>query len=233
MLNKKAIGILGGMGPEATLELFDRIIKATPATCDQDHVNLVIMNDPQIPDRTNYIFGKGESPIPKLLNNLKKLNLAGAELAIIPCMTAHSFIEELQRESPIPIVNTIHLIDKYLDQLPEIRRIGLLATKGSYKSEVFQKYINKEIIIPTESNQKKLMEVIYGANGIKTGNTSKIQKEKLMEIIESLNDVQAVITGCTELSLVLNQNDLDIKLIDPISILADYVVSENLNLKQK
>jgi len=220
----KTIGILGGMGPEATLELFERIIKATPATCDQDHVNLVIMNDPQIPDRTNYIFGKGESPIPKLLENLNKLNLAGADLAIMPCMTAHSFIEELQERSPIPIINTMSLIDEYLEEFPEIKRIGLLATKGSYKSKIFQRYINKKIIVPTVSNQKVVMKVIYGTNGIKTGNVSKTQKEKLMKAIESLNDIQAVITGCTELSLVLNQKDLDIKLVDPISILADYVI---------
>lgn len=224
MLSKKTIGILGGMGPEATLELFNRIIKATPATCDQDHVNLVIMNDPQIPDRTNYIFGKGESPIPKLLENLNKLNLAEADLAIMPCMTAHSFIEELQEKSPIPIINTMSLIDEYLEKFPEIKRIGLLATKGSYQTKVFQRYIHKEIIVPTAKKQKVIMDVIYGENGIKTGNTTKVQKERLMDVIGTLENIQAVITGCTELSLVLNQDDLDIILIDPMSILTDHVL---------
>src|SRR5690625_4394616 len=203
------------MGPEATLELFGRIIKATPATRDQDHVKLEIMNDTQIPDRTSYIFGKGKNPVPKLLENLNKLNLAGADLAIIPCMTAHTFIEELQKQSPIPIVNTISLIDDFLGNYPEIKRIGLLATKGSYKSNVFQKYINRKIVTPTPSNKNKVMEIIYGDSGIKSGNTSSEQTKKLIEVIESMEDIQAVITGCTELSLVLTQDNLKIKLIDP------------------
>src|SRR5690625_5272269 len=109
MSHGKIVGILGGMGPAATSELFEKIINNTKATIDQEHVSTIIINDPMIPDRTEYILGKGTSPIPRLVKNIKKLSEIGADVIVIPCMTAHTFISELQSYSPVPIINAIHL----------------------------------------------------------------------------------------------------------------------------
>lgn len=224
---QKVIGILGGMGPAATGELFNRIVNNTVAKTDQEHVNMIIINDPQIPDRTNYILGKGESPLPRMINNIKKLYYAGAEVVIIPCMTAHSFLEELQKESPVPIVNAIELVESYFKSFyPSISKIGLLATAGSVKSGVYNKYISKEIIVPDEDNQGKLMNTIYSENGIKAGNTSKETTDEIITIINTLKEknIEAVIAGCTELSLVLDDNNVRLPVIDPVLLLAKKAV---------
>lgn len=226
-MTQKVIGILGGMGPAATSELFARIIDNTAAEMDQEHVNMIIINDPQIPDRSAYIFNQGPSPIPKLLENLKKLSLAGAEVAVIPCMTAHSFIHELNKTSPIPIINAIDLTEQYINEnYPEFKKIGLLATNGSIGASVFQRYISKEIVIPKSNDQNEVMEIIYGGGGIKSGNTSQEIINRIRNITNKLKKegTEAVIAGCTELSLVMNENNTYLPVVDPITILAKKVV---------
>lgn len=224
MNTKKKIGILGGMGPAATVELFSRIVQNTPAKSDYDHANIIILNDPQIPDRTKYILGKGVSPVPRLVKNINKLYHAGAEVIAIPCMTAHSFINDLQRSTPIPIINAIELINNYVEtyHLKDINNIGLLATQGSVFTGVFQNYITKNICIPGRKAQDSLMNIIYGKNGIKAGNTSDNVKA-LQEIVNELKqsqEIQAVIAGCTELGLVMNDKNMGLPVIDPINLLA-------------
>lgn len=224
---EKIIGVIGGMGPAATVELFDRIVKNTNARSDKEHVNMIIINDPQIPDRTEYILGRGESPIPRIIMNLKKLYRAGADTAVIPCMTAHSFISVLQNESPIPIINAIDIIEEYLNELnPPVERVGLLATTGTVRSKIFQENISKEIFVPEMNEQEILMNVIYGKNGIKAGNTSPEILDTINKIIESLSSkrIQAIIAGCTELSLVMNEFNISLPLVDPILLLAKHVV---------
>ncbi|WP_280770564.1 aspartate/glutamate racemase family protein [Salipaludibacillus daqingensis] len=226
-LQNKTIGILGGMGPAATVELFSRIVNNTVATSDQEHVNMVIINDPQIPDRSKYILEKGESPLPKLKDNLIKLYNAGADVAIIPCMTAHSFITELQYHSPIPIINAIELVEKHIKEtFPFIEKVGLLATTGSVKSGVYQKYLTKTIYTLDEHEQNKLMGAIYDKDGIKGGNISDESASRVLNVLETLKDrdVDAVIAGCTELGLVLNDENAKIPVIDPIFLLAKEAV---------
>src|SRR5690625_4315020 len=221
--NRKTVGILGGMGPAATVELFSRIVNNTPANKDCEHVNLVIINDPSIPDRTSYILNKGDSPIPKLLENLKKLERAGAELAVIPCMTAHAFIGELQSKSPIPILNAIGLVERHLQLYSNIKNVGLLATTGSIKSGAYQKNISKKLIIPNDRVQEDVMTIIYK---IKAGYYEKDLYDELFNIIKELKDrgAQAVIAGCTELGIVMNEKNSKMKIIDPINLLVEEVV---------
>lgn len=226
-MSKKVIGILGGMGPAATVELFSRIVNNTTAKTDQDHVNTVIINDPQIPDRTEFILGKGKNPVPRMVSNLNKLYQAGAEVAIIPCMTAHSFISEMQKESPIPIINAIELVETYLQEsYPEVQKIGLLATGGSAKSRVFQRFISKNIITPNNIEQEKLMSVIYGEHGIKSGNIGRQIHQELISIVDKMKEekIQAIIAGCTELSLVMNEESVNLPVIDPVLLLAKEAV---------
>lgn len=227
MNGRKTIGILGGMGPAATSELFSKIINYTKVKRDQEHIRTIVMNDPTIPDRTEYILGKGPNPIPHLINNIQKLSQVGADMIVIPCMTAHSFISELQENSPIPIINAIELVETYLiNNYPNIERIGLLATNGTIKSGVFHKYISKELYIPDRNDQKKLIEIIYGDNGIKAGNVSDKQVSGIKRILFNMgkHNIQAVIAGCTELSLVMNEKNMSLPVIDPITLLAKHVV---------
>lgn len=221
------VGILGGMGPAATAMLFNKIIDYTPAEKDQDHVNCVIINDPHVPDRTKYILGIGESPVPRLLNNLEKLYNAGADVALIPCMTAHSFIEDLEKSSPIPIINAIKLTDQYIkEKHPNVKKVGLLATTGSVLSGVYKKNLSIELVVPDEKNQRDLMNAIYDKNGIKAGNTTIESTNRVKKVINSMRqqDIQAVIAGCTEISLVINEDNVQMPVIDPLLLLAKEAV---------
>lgn len=226
-MSRKTIGILGGMGPAATLELFERIINNTVAEADQDHVSLIIINDPQIPDRTKFIMGEGPSPVERLMDNINKLSNAGADVVIIPCMTAHSFISVLQERSPIPIINAIELVERYIQRNhPNVNKIGLLATDGSVKSGVFQQFISDEIVVPNVEKQKELMDIIYGKEGIKSNNYHDQIFERISSITDDLkkSNAEAIIAGCTELSLVMDEENLQIPVIDPITILAKETV---------
>lgn len=231
-MTQEIIGILGGMGPAATVNLFQKIINSTDAEVDQQHVELTIINDPHIPDRTKYILGKGENPIPRMIKNLNRLENAGATVAMIPCMTAHTFIDDLQNNISIPIINGIELIRLYLEKNPHINKVGLLATTGSIRSNVYKKYINNEIILPDDSDQKQLMQIIYGENGIKAGNTGESIIFELQTIVNKLRkekNIHAIIAGCTELGLVMNNDNMSIPVIDPLLLLAKKAVELGSN----
>mgnify|MGYP000845325621 CR=1 FL=1 len=221
MNDDKVIGIIGGMGPEATASLFTRIIKGTKVEKDQDHHRVVIDSNPKIPDRTAAILGRGESPIPAIVAGGKNLEKIGANLLLLPCITSHYFIEEIQSHLSVPVINAIEELYKYIvNNNPNVSKIGVLATSGTIKSGLFNKYLlNMEVLIPDdEAQEKQVMEAIYGKNGIKSGNTGKEPSQLLQKTAENLIDSGAdlIIAGCTEIGLALKQEQISKPLIDPI-----------------
>ena len=219
----RTIGILGSMGPESTVRLFENIVKATTVTKEQDHPRIIIDNNPQIPDRTEAILGYGKSPIEELQMTAKNLEKAGAQIIAIPCNTAHFYIKHIIKSVDIEIINMIQETAIYIEQnIPQINRVGLLSTKGTIKSKIYHTIIKElEILTPEKDDLEKLMNYIYGKEGIKLG---KVQENKIK--VKSLADLlieqgaEAIIAGCTELSLVLSEEDLSVPLIDPLNILA-------------
>lgn len=224
-LQEKIIGILGGMGPDATCVLFDRIIKYTNAKCDNEHIRIIIDNNPKIPDRTGAILGNSVSPVTELVKTATNLQNSGADFIIIPCITSHYFFKEIQREIDVPILNALEITKEHIDKHHgNISKIGVIATSGTIRTNLFQKLlIDKEIIIPTEEEQREyVMEIIYGKEGVKAGNRAGKVKEYLVEIVERLKNrgAEAIIAGCTEISIVLDQSDIDIPLVDPLTLMA-------------
>lgn len=229
-MQEKIIGILGGMGPEATCEVFRRIIKYTKVEVDAEHIRVIIDSNPKIPDRTKAIVGEGISPVNEMIATAKNLQKAGANFLIIPCMTAHFFIKEIEKAIDIPIINGLVETNKYIgNTYPTMKKIGLLATSGTISTRLFQNAMkNKEIIIPDKEMQEKLvMDTIYGVNGIKVGNTSYQVVERFCKVIETLKKegAEGIIAGCTEVGLVLSAKDMAIPLIDPLTILAKTAVT--------
>lgn len=233
---EKPIGILGGMGPEATADFFLKVIKATPAKKDQDHLRIIIDNNPKIPPRTLAILGKGKSPLKQLQETLHNLEKAGAEIIAMPCVTAHHYYSELQESTNIPIINMISETVAYIyENFPDMKKIGLLATTGTIKAGIYHKAITKlEVITPDEDAQETVMNAIYGEQGIKAGHTQGKPRSGILEVAEVLinKGAEAIIMGCTEISLVLSQKDLPIPLIDPLQILAAAVVRKARQHKQ-
>jgi len=230
-MSKEIIGILGGMGPEATIDLFTKIVKGTKVKKDQDHLRILIDNNPKIPDRTLAIQKKGPSPLPQLIRSAKVLESAGADFIIIPCVTAHHFYESLQKRIKIPILHIVDETIKYIqNKLEGIKKVGLIATTGTIQTRLFQKYFSHtgiDLVLPTPEIQKRwVMEAIYGKKGIKVIGPSEDSKRLILEASQKLVDqgAQAMIAGCTEVPLVLKEGDLTVPVIDPISILANAAV---------
>ena len=226
---EKIIGILGGMGPEATIDLFYKIIKFTPAEKDQDHLRIIIDNNPKIPDRTAAILGKGEDPLPALRETAQNLEKAGADFIIIPCNTAHYFLPSIQKSVKIPILNMIEETAKETKKrIPQIKKVGLLASIGVYKSEIYHQHFKKfniEVISPQEKEKEEIMKVIYV---IKAGDLSKRVKKSILKITQNLIDkgAETVVAGCTEIPLILKDGDVLVPIIDPTQVLASIAVQK-------
>lgn len=231
-MNDKVIGIIGGMGPEATADLFMKIIQKTKVNNDQEHFRVIIDNNPKIPDRTKAILYGGENPLDELIKTAKTLELAGVDVACIPCMTSHYFINELQKHVKYQILNAFEVLKEYIKiNYPNIKKVGVLATTGTVKTKIFEQYINfTSIVYPSEYTQNdKVMEAIYGEFGIKRGVRNEIPLKLLQDATNELLSIGAelIILGCTEIGLVLKQEHVNVPIVDPMDILASKIVNCN------
>ena len=223
-MTEKIIGILGGMGPEATADLFYRILKATPVERDQDHPRTIIYSNSKVPDRTPAVLGDGPNPVPEMVMAAKALETAGADFLVMPCNTAHYFIGELREGLGIPILHMIELTAKKVGHdLLNVNRAGLIATDGTMNGGLYHRSFLEqgiEIMNPAVDLQRASMKAIY--EHIKTGDLEG-GREIVLKVASGLLDsgAQAVICGCTEISLVLKDGDVPVPVIDPLQILAE------------
>ena len=216
---KKTVGIIGGMGPLATADLFKKIIENTPASRDQDHVRVIIDNNTNIPDRTAALLSGGENPLPQMLESAKLLQNAGADALIMPCNTAHAFYDALCAELEIPVLNMISLTCEAI-KARGMKKVGLLATTGTIRTGVYQKYAGElELLLPDEAQQEDVMKFIY--SGVKAGDRS-FDPSAFLAAAESLiaRGAETVILGCTELPVGKEMYSLDFPSVDPTLELA-------------
>lgn len=224
---KKIIGILGGMGPEATAHLHELIIRKTRVERDQDHIPIIILNNPKIHPRSDAIFGIGPDPTPQLIDGVKLLRQAGADFIIMPCVTAHYFYPGVAAAVDFPFISLLDESARWVKEyLPEIKRAGLICSTGTLKSRIFHDAFARfdiEVVSPEEEEQDRIADAVMGAGGIKAGFTSGPPREVLLQAAFGLIDrgAQAVIAGCTEVPLVLKPADLSVPLIDPMEIVAE------------
>jgi aspartate racemase len=230
------IGILGGMGPAATADLFQKIISKTPAERDQEHIRIFIDNNPHIPDRTAALRGKGNDPIPAMLESARGLEKAGADFIIVPCNTAHYFVKQIEKKLDIPVLSMIEATVNYVrTQYPEVKTVGLLASTGTVLSGVYKNEFDAcgiTMLAPDADEQENLvMESIYGKQGIKAGFTDGLPHESLKKAGEILHKrgAEILLMACTEIPLALRNGDAEIPLLDPTSILAEAAVNKALN----
>lgn len=230
-VKEKIIGIIGGMGPAATCDLFSRIIKLTKAKKDQAHIHIIIDNNPEIPDRTQAIFNNGESPVSSLIKSGRMLEHAQADFIIIPCNTAHFFYDELKGHLKIPIVHMIKEVAKKIHkEFPAVRKAGLLSTQGTIKAGLYQKELRAfgiEVIKPDEKAQDMVTEAIFGAEGIKCGCLEGKSKKLIYNAIDNLinNGAELIIGGCTEIPLVVDFKTVALPFINSNQVLAEVAVN--------
>ncbi len=222
MKRKKTIGILGGMGPEATLYCFKKIIETTPAERDQDHFRVVIDSNPKVPDRTAAILGKGPSPVPLLVTGCRALEQAGADFIIMPCVSAHFFQEELRQQINLPLLSIFDaVVENILETDSGIKTIGLMGTSGTIQGGLFQKNLAAngiEAIVCDDDQQALVMAAIYD---IKNAHPARSRAHITADLVAAANSLirrgaQEIIAGCTEIPLALKQKDLDVPYIDAV-----------------
>ncbi len=221
---RKTLGILGGMGPEATAYFFGLVIRLTAAGEDQEHIPVIIRSDPRVPHRTKAILEGGPSPLPCLIEGARALEAAGADFAVMPCVTAHYFLSELAARVNIPFVSLLDEARKFLrEEHPRVRKVGLVATSGTVRSGIVRDALARagiEVLIPSEGDQSRVMEAIYGPKGIKAGFTTGSPRRAVLAVARRLvrNGARAIMAGCTEIPLVLRAEDLDVPFVEPMRI---------------
>ena len=228
---KKIIGILGGMGPEATAYFYELIIKNTKAAKDQEHIRVIIYANPEVPPRTDAILEEGESPLPYLVEGVRILKGMGVDFIVMPCVTAHYWLHEIMAQERFSFLSLLDESVLYAQRkIPELKKTGLISSTGTIKSRLFHHTFEKEgveIICPEDEEQEQVMDAIFGAKGIKAGFASGRPREIIQDIACKLIDrgAEAVIAGCTEVPLVLKDEDISVPLIEPLQILAEVSVA--------
>lgn len=226
MKKESVIGILGGMGPEATVDCFGKLIKNTPAGCDQEHLGIVIVNNPRIPDRTRAILENGPSPLPALRQSVDSLKRAGADFVIIPCVTAHYFLDELLKQCDLPVLSILGAVAGQIRRThPKMKTVGLLGTSGTVRSGIFQERLAAEgidTLVCDNPWQQQVMEAIYD---IKNENTPRSQADITASLADAAahlirRGAQGIIAGCTEIPLALTPKDVATPYFDSLLILA-------------
>jgi aspartate racemase len=229
------IGVVGGVGPLATVDFMEKIVKLTEAKRDQDHIKMIVEQNPQIPDRTEHLLHQGTDPTIALFATCKKLEAAEADLIAIPCNTAHAFVDRMQSHLRIPILN---MLDEAMTQIASRyagRLAGLLATSGTIESGVYAAAAERahvQIMQPDEEHQVLVMDAIYGVEGVKAGFTEGKCRSDLRLAIDHLAQRGAgvILLGCTELPLLFPQTEnfdaagRTVALLDPTLLLASACV---------
>jgi len=232
--NEKVVGILGGMGPEATVDLLQRIICLTPAVDDIDHIRCIVDNNPKVPSRIKAIIeGDGANPGPCLSDMGQRLESYGADFLAIACNTAHAYYEYVDGAVNIPVIHLIKLVvDHVRERYPQIRRVGILASTAI---QITGLYVNQfepfgiEVIYPDPEHQKELLNLI---RAIKAGDTGPGVVSKFGNICVNLKarGGEIAIIACTELSAL--QAELPVGTIDTAEILAQEIISIAKAVKQ-
>ncbi len=244
-MNEKIIGVIGGAGPFAGLDLLGKILQETVAQTDQEHLTVISLSQPsRLPDRTEYLLGEtAVNPAHAIFDQLQQLERAGAEVAAIPCNTAHArpifdvVKEKLETSgSQIQFLNMIAETARHIQQqYPHIQRIGVLSTTGTYQARIYPDLLEPEGFTVLVPDMRLQMELIHPAiydprQGIKAlGRRAEQAREALLQGVEHLRQqgAEAVILGCTEIPLAIPETQVgELAVIDPTLILARALIRE-------
>lgn len=226
------LGVLGGMGPDATVNFMDEIVSRTPTDRDQDHIEMIVYNDPKVPDRNQAILNGSKTPVPRLKRNVQRLESSGADVIAIPCNTVHYYYDELAESVDVDI---LHILQESKTEIQrhDIDTVGLLSTSTVIEVELYRdEFEDVDIDVLHPENSDYLMDAIYS---IKKGDYKKAQK-LVDEVVNDLTrrNIDGLIVGCSDLSLLTIKTELPT--FDPTNILAEAciqrVTERNLGTSQ-
>lgn len=215
-----AAGVLGGMGPDATVDFMAKVIAATSAERDQDHARMLVDHNPKVPNRQAALLANGEDPGPAMAAMAKGLQDAGADFLVMPCNTAHAFARDIRDAVSIPLIS---IIDVTVDACRDKGAVGVLATDGCLQTTIYQDALEKaeiDCVLPNAAEVAELMTLI---SAIKAGDRSEAIAMRMQGVARALvaKGARAIIAGCTEIPLVLTEDLLDVPLVSSTDVLAE------------
>lgn len=216
----KTVGVLGGLGPEATVDFMAKVIAATPADSDQDHIHMLVDHNPTVPNRHDAIAGTTPSVGPRLAAMAKGLQDSGADFLVMVCNTAHAYSDDIRAAVSIPFVSIVDVTVEALAQ-QNAKQIGLMAARGCLDAGLYQaalKNAGYEIILWSDSELEEFMSLVYR---IKAGERSEEISSGISRLAASLvfNGAEVLLAGCTEIPLVLCAEDAPAPLLSSTDLL--------------
>ncbi len=223
----KVIGILGGMGPEATMDIYARITEKTKIAVNEDHLRIIIDSNPKIPSRQDAILHGTENPGPYMADAAKNLEKAGADLLIIGANTAHYFYEAVDQAVQIPVLHMINeTVQRIVKTMSKVKTVGVLATKGAIQTRIFHQAFEKagiHVIHIPAAVQEAMQQSIFSFK------TAGKNAESLQQMEHAINyyhehDADVLVMGCTEIALILGEKGYQLPMINPNDIMAEIAV---------
>ena len=220
-MEREILGVIGGLGPGATAHFMNLVIDMTDVKTDQEHLPMIVYNMPFIPDRTAYILDNTkENPLPKMLEVGKTLCAQGVSRIAVPCVTAHYFMDKLEAGVDVPLINGVQETVAYLKE-QGITKVGIMATDGTIRSGIFHRELEKQGLVPLAPSaeaQKDVMHLIF--NNVKAGKPAEMDRFFTSAKDLRAQGAQAIILGCTELSLIKRDEKIGPGFIDAMEVLA-------------
>ena len=231
--NSKIVGILGGMGPMAGVDIQKKIITNTKAERDQDHIKIIYYNNPAISDRSDFINGTGKSPVADIIEGLRKLEDFGADFLVIACNTSHIFLPEIKKSTKKPIISIVDETVSYISKEFKDPKIGILATRGSIKMGLYSsplRDLGYRIIDIPEDIQMYVDLAIKNAKGRSDLSSARRNILKVVEFLTS-NRASVIVMGCTEIPLIMPAKIEEVCLVDPNEIISLSIINRCLWVK--
>lgn len=226
--NTKVAGVLGGMGPGATIDFMSKVLSLTPAESDQDHVRMLVNHNPAVPDRQVDTTTQRSAVQQALAEMAQGLESAGADFLVMPCNTAHGFLDLALEKVSIPFVNIVaETVQSIREEEPEAASVGILATDACLKADLYQAAIHDagmSVLLPSASEQANVMKLVFR---IKGGDLGGDVAHEMINLANSLiqRGADVLIAGCTEIPLVISSQGLTVPLISSTDVLAKRTVA--------
>lgn len=219
------VGVLGGLGPEATVDFMARVLALTPAESDQDHIHLLVDQNPHVPNRQEAILRDGEDPSQAIVQMAKRLEDAGCGLLVMPCNTAHAWEDDIRAATSVPFVS---IVDATVAAIPEIvSKVGLMTTPAGLSTHCYQRALSERGIETIEHDEAGLTELMKLVNSIKIGEIGSGVTASMKRLADELVErgAELIIFGCTEIPIVLDASELDVPALSSTDELAKRTIA--------
>ncbi len=222
----RTVGVLGGMGPEATIYFMQRVVASVPAKDDADHVPLMVDNNPQVPSRIKAIIeGTGDDPAPALVKMAQRLVGAGAEALVMPCNTAHYYAGQVAAATDVPFLNMVALSCAEAAKIAPNGKVGLLGSPALQQVGVFEDALNDAGLVPVYAQEPE--RALATIRSIKSQGPSEFAAHTLNDIASKMvsDGADVICICCTEFSLLAQEIDVKVQLFDALDVLVSATIA--------